>query len=110
MVDKNTAETAQNIADSAGASASKAYATAQDYASKGYDSAREYANKGYGAAKDYASKGYDSAREYANVGVDAAVRMGDNVSEFVRREPWIAVAAAFAIGYVAARIMRRLSL
>jgi ElaB/YqjD/DUF883 family membrane-anchored ribosome-binding protein len=28
---------------------------------------------------------------------------------FVRREPWLALAAAFAIGYVAAQIIRRAS-
>jgi len=36
--------------------------------------------------------------------------MSDNLTEFVRNEPWIAVAAAFAVGYVAARMMRRLSI
>jgi ElaB/YqjD/DUF883 family membrane-anchored ribosome-binding protein len=110
MVDKNTAEMAQNVADTTRESAKRGYSAAQDYANKGYDSAREYANKGYGAAREYANKGYDAAREYANVGVDAAARMSENLSEFVRREPWVAIAAAFAVGYVAARIMRRLSL
>jgi hypothetical protein len=32
-----------------------------------------------------------------------------DLGEFVRREPWLALAAAFAIGYVAARIIRRAS-
>ena len=30
-----------------------------------------------------------------------------DVRQFVRDEPWIAVAAAFAVGYLAARLMRR---
>jgi hypothetical protein len=32
-----------------------------------------------------------------------------NWSEFVRKEPWIAIAAAFAAGFVVARVMRRIS-
>jgi ElaB/YqjD/DUF883 family membrane-anchored ribosome-binding protein len=50
----------------------------------------------------------------------AAEKVGDSVKQFVddhkldfdlkqfvRDEPWLAVAAAFAVGYVAARLMRR---
>jgi len=32
-----------------------------------------------------------------------------DLGEFVRKEPWLALAAAFAIGYVAAQIIRRAS-
>jgi len=32
-----------------------------------------------------------------------------DLGDFVRREPWLALAAAFAIGYVAAQIIRRAS-
>ncbi len=32
-----------------------------------------------------------------------------DLGEFVRNEPWLALAAAFAIGYVAAQIIRRAS-
>jgi ElaB/YqjD/DUF883 family membrane-anchored ribosome-binding protein len=106
MVDKNIADTVQNAA----ASASDAANTAQEFINKGFDNAREYATKGYGSARDYANKSYDAARDYANTGIEVAGRVGDNVGEFVRKEPWIAIAAAFAVGYVAARIMRRLSI
>jgi ElaB/YqjD/DUF883 family membrane-anchored ribosome-binding protein len=102
MVDKDMTEAAQNAA----ASARQAADAAKDYAGKGVDAAREYA----GAAHDYANKGYDAAREYANAGIDVAGRMSENLTEFVRNEPWIAMAAAFAVGYVAARLMRRLSI
>jgi ElaB/YqjD/DUF883 family membrane-anchored ribosome-binding protein len=95
MVDKNISDTAQ----SAAASAPAADNTARDYVGKGAD-----------AARDYVNKGYDAAREYANAGVDVAARMSDNLTEFVRNEPWIAIAAAFAVGYVAARLLRRLSI
>jgi ElaB/YqjD/DUF883 family membrane-anchored ribosome-binding protein len=95
MVDRNVTDTAQNAADAAQAAS---------------DATREYANKGYNAARDYANKGYDAAREYASTGMDVAGRVGDNLTEFVRNEPWIAVVAAFAVGYVAARMVRRLSI
>jgi ElaB/YqjD/DUF883 family membrane-anchored ribosome-binding protein len=60
------------------------------------------------AAQDYVGKGADAAREYANTGIDMVARVHDNLSEFVRNEPWISIAAAFAVGYVAARLIRRL--
>lgn len=64
------------------------------------DQGRETAGKAGQAVKD----GYKAAQqgvedEFANLG------LGD----FVRREPWLAIAAAFAIGYVAAQIVRRVS-
>jgi ElaB/YqjD/DUF883 family membrane-anchored ribosome-binding protein len=95
MVDRNVTDTAQNAA-----------AAAQGAA----DVTRDYANRGYNAARDYANKGYDAAREYANTGMDVASRVSDNLTEFVRNEPWIAVVAAFAVGYVTARMVRRLSI
>jgi hypothetical protein len=49
-------------------------------------------------------EGYDAAQQYLQEkGLDFDLR------DFVRREPWIAIAAAFAIGYVAAKIVRRVS-
>jgi len=54
---------------------------------------------------EQAVKGGDKAAEqYAK---DEGLNLG--LGDFVRREPWLAVAAAFAIGYVAAQIIRRVS-
>ncbi|MGH7917061.1 MAG: hypothetical protein ACREQE_06300 [Candidatus Binataceae bacterium] len=50
-----------------------------------------------------------TARDYANAGLEMASGMSDNLTDFVRREPWIALAAAFAVGYVIARALRRVS-
>jgi ElaB/YqjD/DUF883 family membrane-anchored ribosome-binding protein len=56
------------------------------------------------AASETIKNGYEAAQEYAREkGLDFDLR------DFVRREPWIAIAAAFAIGYVAAQIVRRVS-
>jgi ElaB/YqjD/DUF883 family membrane-anchored ribosome-binding protein len=50
------------------------------------------------AAKD----GYEAVQQYLKKnGLDF------DLGDFVRREPWIAVAGAFAIGYVVAQIVRR---
>ena len=49
------------------------------------------------------------ASEYVEKGMDLAANVSSNLHQFVRREPWIALAAAFAVGYTMARMMRRVS-
>ena len=64
------------------------------------DQGRQAADKATQAVKD----SYDAAQQFVkDKGIDLDLR------EFVRREPWIAIAAAFAVGYVAAQIVRRVS-
>ena len=64
------------------------------------DQGRQAADKATQAVKE----GYDAAQQFVkDKGFDLDVR------EFVRREPWMAIAAAFAVGYLAARIVRRVS-
>jgi hypothetical protein len=64
------------------------------------DQGRQAAEKAGEALKD----GYGAARQYVEEkGFDFDVR------EFARREPWLAIAAAFTIGYFAARLIRRVS-
>jgi len=60
--------------------------------------------------KDMADKGGDSAREYASKGMDYVSEASEDLSEFVKRQPWVALAGAFAVGYIVARALRRLSL
>ncbi|MBF6571378.1 MAG: hypothetical protein IVW54_21180 [Candidatus Binataceae bacterium] len=64
------------------------------------DQGRQTAEHASDAAKD----GYRAARKYAK-----GIGINFDLPDFVRREPWMAVAAAFAIGYVAAQILRRVS-
>ena len=64
------------------------------------DQGRQTAEKAARALKG----GYDAAQGYVK---DRGFSL--DLVEFVRREPWLALAAAFAIGYVAAQIMRRAS-
>ncbi len=64
------------------------------------DQGRQAADVAGQAVKD----GYQAAQKYVREkGIDLDLR------DFVRREPWIAIAAAFAIGYVAAQIVRRVA-
>jgi len=66
-----------------------------------------------GRAKEYGQKvvdgGSNAARHYAEEGLEYVNEVSDTVSRFVRREPWLAVAGAFVIGYALAQILRRTS-
>ena len=64
------------------------------------DQGRKAAEKAGQAVKD----GYKAAQQYAG---DRGLNL--NLGDLVRREPWLAVAAAFAIGYFAAVAIRRVS-
>jgi len=65
----------------------------------------EAKNQGRQAAENVtkaAKNGYEAAQQYLKKkGLDF------DLGDFVRREPWIAVVGAFAIGYVVAQIVRR---
>jgi ElaB/YqjD/DUF883 family membrane-anchored ribosome-binding protein len=61
------------------------------------------------AVTESVQQGYEAAREYTDRGLDWATDMSENLRDFVMREPWIALGAAFAIGYTLARLMRRVS-
>jgi ElaB/YqjD/DUF883 family membrane-anchored ribosome-binding protein len=64
------------------------------------DQGRQAADKASQAVKD----GYDAAQQYVKD------KTGDlDLRELVRSEPWFAIAAAFAVGYVVAQIVRRVS-
>ncbi|MGO9058265.1 MAG: hypothetical protein ACLQU2_12915 [Candidatus Binataceae bacterium] len=74
--------------------------TAESIVREAVDQGRPTVERVSRAVKD----GYDAAEAYVN---DKGFDLG--LGEFVRREPWLALAAAFAIGYVAAQIIRRVS-
>lgn len=72
---------------------------ASDAIEKAGDVGREAIDKGYEHARDYVSKGMDYAGE-----------VSDGLTDFVRRQPWLALAGAFVVGYVAAKALRQISL
>ena len=55
-------------------------------------------------ASEAVKNGYDAVQQYVR-----GKTLDFDLPGFVRREPWIALAAAFAIGYVAAQAIRRVS-
>jgi ElaB/YqjD/DUF883 family membrane-anchored ribosome-binding protein len=74
--------------------------TANSSVRSAMDQGRQAADKATQAVRD----GYDAAQQFVkDKGVDMDLR------EFVRREPWLAIAVAFGVGYVAAQIIRRVS-
>jgi ElaB/YqjD/DUF883 family membrane-anchored ribosome-binding protein len=74
--------------------------TANSTVRQAMDQGRQAADAAGQAVKD----GYQAAQKYVqDKGLDLDLR------DFVRREPWLAIAAAFAIGYVAAQIVRRVA-
>jgi hypothetical protein len=67
---------------------------------KSIDNAKE-------AGQRMVEQGYETAKHYADEGLDYAAEIGDSLSGFIKREPLIAVAGAFVIGYAIAQILRR---
>jgi hypothetical protein len=59
--------------------------------------------------RDAFDKGVEGAREYASKGMEYSGELKESLTEFAQRQPWIALAGAFVIGYVAARALRRFS-
>ncbi len=75
--------------------------TANSTARTAMEQGLQAADKATQAVKE----GYDAAQQFVKEqGFDL-----EDLRGFVRREPWIAIAAAFAVGYLAARIIRRVS-
>ncbi len=58
--------------------------------------------------REAAEQGYEAIKNYAGKGADVLGDVSANLDEFVRREPWLGLIAAFAVGYLAAHIVRRI--
>jgi hypothetical protein len=96
---KGRIRTMQEMKDAAKDAASGMTAAAAHTIEKAKDIGRDAIDKGYEGARDYASKGLDYAGE-----------VSDSLTDFAQRQPWVALAGAFVIGYVAAQALRKLSL
>jgi hypothetical protein len=60
--------------------------------------------------RDAIDRGVEGARDYASKGLDYADEVSESLTEFAQRQPWIALAGAFVIGYFAAHALRKFSL
>lgn len=72
------------------------------------DKATEAINKAAEIGQSAVEKGIKTGSEYADKGLDYVGDLTERVSGLVKRDPWIAVAGAFVIGYVAAHLLRRM--
>jgi ElaB/YqjD/DUF883 family membrane-anchored ribosome-binding protein len=58
-------------------------------------------------AADTLNTAKEQARDYAERGMEYAGDYSGQLGEFVKREPWLAMAGALIVGYVAAQLLRR---
>lgn len=72
------------------------------------DGAAEAVQRAGAAGRQALEERYETAREYGEKSLDLVGQLGDGLAEFVRREPLIAVGAAVLVGYLAAKVLRRL--
>jgi hypothetical protein len=72
------------------------------------DSAADTVHNAASAGRKALEESYDNLREYGEKSLGYAGRLTGDLIEFVKREPLIAVGAAFLAGYVAAQVFRRL--
>jgi ElaB/YqjD/DUF883 family membrane-anchored ribosome-binding protein len=54
-------------------------------------------------------EGREKLNDFAEKGMDYVSSANSALTDFVRDEPLIAIASAFAIGYIAARILNRVT-
>jgi len=72
------------------------------------DGAAEAIQQVTDATRQAIEDGYETAREYGEKSLDYATELTQGLTDFVRRQPLVAVGAAFLVGYLAARVLRRL--
>ncbi|MFZ0676777.1 hypothetical protein [Candidatus Binatus sp.] len=78
--------------------------TLEDTANASVRNAMDQGRQAADKASQVLQDGYDAAQQYAR---DKGLEL--DLRELVRKEPWFAIAAAFAVGYVVAQIVRRVS-
>ena len=78
--------------------------TLEDTANSSVRTAMDQGRQAADKASQVLQNGYDAAQQYAR---DKGLEL--DLRELVRKEPWFAIAAAFAVGYVVAQIVRRVS-
>lgn len=100
------------IAEDAQAKLRDAADRASDMAHDAADKAGETIRKATDKVNEAAKGGIKTAKHFAETAQQFVEEsgIGDvDLREIVKREPWIALGVAFAIGFVAAQVVRRLS-
>ena len=78
--------------------------TLEDTANTSIRTAMDQGRQAADKASQVIQDGYEAAQQYVK---DKGVEL--DLREIVGSEPWFAIAAAFAVGYIVARIVRRVS-
>jgi hypothetical protein len=73
------------------------------------DSASDAVQNAATAGRQALEEGYETVREYGEKSLDYVGQLGGGLTDFVKREPLLAVGAAFLVGYLAAQLLRRTS-
>jgi hypothetical protein len=71
------------------------------------DGAAEAVQHAASVGREALEEGYEAVREYGERSMDYAGQLGEGLTDFVRRQPLLAVGAAFLVGYLAAKVLRR---
>lgn len=71
------------------------------------DSAADVVERAATVGRHAIEEGYESAREYGGKSLDYLEQVGGGLGDFIKREPLLAVGAAFLVGYIAAQMFRR---
>ena len=72
-----------------------------------FDSAAEAIQNAAAAGRRALEEGLDEAREYGEKSLDYVSNLRGQLEGFVKRDPLLAIGAAFLVGYVAAQIFKR---
>jgi ElaB/YqjD/DUF883 family membrane-anchored ribosome-binding protein len=72
------------------------------------EEAGETLRKAAAAGEHALEDSYETVREYGTRSVEYVEEIGDGLTNFVRRQPLIAVGAALLAGYMAAQLLRRM--
>lgn len=98
----------QRMADEAESTIKNVTDQAADMVGKGSETFKKAADK----INETAKESFKSAQQFADAAQQYVHDSGLadlDLREFVKNEPWMALGIAFAVGYVAARVMRRLA-
>jgi len=72
------------------------------------DEAAEAIQNATAAGRHAIEEGYEAVRDYGEKSLEYAGQVGQGLTDFVRRQPFLAVGAAFLVGYLTAQILRRI--
>lgn len=75
----------------------------------GRDQVNKYGDRGREKLSEYAEQGSEKLSEMADRGMQYLNSANSVLSHFIREEPVLAIAGAFGIGYIAARILKKVS-